>query len=635
MQNPVAERIPQESALTTNTLAPSHFKFLRASALNDESIATMACYSLSPAQSSRLSPALAQCESVLAFPYPGFENFARYRLFPPLDKMKYWQPSGSPLHLYILPAVRSVLTNPNIEIAITEGEKKAACLTQHGIPTIGIGGVWNWLVKDTCELLPEFHQVAFVDRSILIIFDSDTWVREEIQRGLYALGKAVENRGGKVEALVIPPAANGDKQGADDYILANGIGKFKELKRIKLRHDGLSQHKPWWEKWHEKKSKETKEIGKLAAQLVDVKPWPDPVDGALLLDEIQSIISRFIVMAPEAIIAETLWIVFAHCLDAFSVAPLLTIVSPTPECGKSINQSVVGKLVPKALISTNITQASLFRVVEKYKPVLIIDEVDTAFASNDDLRTLINASHLRSQAFVIRSADRTQAHEPQLFSSWGAKCLALINRTRKALPDTIAGRSVLIHLQRKRRQDKTDRFYPHRQYPDLDIVCRKAARWADDNMTALSQAMVDDLPGLGDRQFNNWESLLAIADIAGGGWPKLAREAAVKLCGEPQEESTAIELLRDIKLIFDGNPESDSDNGCEAIFSAELVKSLNAKEDRPWPDYGRNGITQNQVGRLLKEFRIYSRTIRIDDQTFKGYKAEWFQSTFERYLAHD
>ncbi len=38
--------------------------------------------------------------------------------------MKYWQPKGSGVHLYILPTVRAVLSNPDIEIAITEGEKK-------------------------------------------------------------------------------------------------------------------------------------------------------------------------------------------------------------------------------------------------------------------------------------------------------------------------------------------------------------------------------------------------------------------------------------------------------------------------------------------------------------------------------
>jgi len=71
--------------------------------------------------------------------------------------------------------------------------------------------------------------------------------------------RAIESRGGRVEALIIPPAADGSDQGADDFIVANGIGKFKDLKRIKLRHDGLAQFRPWYEAWKRKKEQERKE----------------------------------------------------------------------------------------------------------------------------------------------------------------------------------------------------------------------------------------------------------------------------------------------------------------------------------------------------------------------------------------
>src|SRR5262249_48648544 len=156
-------------------------------------------------------------------------------------------------------------------------------------------------------------------------------------------------------------------------------------------------------------------------------------------------------------------------------------------------------------------------------------------------------------------------------------------------------------------------------YPDLEILQRKAARWATDNMPALRQAEPVAVADANDRDVDNWLPLFAVADLAGGDWPKIARDAAKKLTGEPDDESKVIELLKDIREIFDGDPESDS-GSCDVISSSDLVSHLNEKEGRPWADYNRgNGITSNQVARLLKGFGIFPRVVRIEDKTPRGY----------------
>jgi len=608
-----------------------HFKSLKASGLDSAYVEAMGCYSVPRAEFEKLSPLLAECQSVLAFPYPGVNGFVRYRLYPPQGAMKYWQPSGSPTHLYILPAVKTVLANPGVELWVSEGEKKSAALTRHGLPCIGIGGVWSW-TNGNGDLHPEFDSTCFVDRSLVIAFDSNAWRHEklDIGRALYALGKALESRGAKVEATIIPPADDGSDQGADDFIARNGIGKFKELKRIKLRHDGLAQFKPWWENWRKTKTEENKELLKVARGLQPVEPWPDTVDGAALLDGIRSAISRFIVATDEAIVAETLWVLLAHTIDAFTISPMLVFSSPVRQCGKSVNQAVIGKLSPKPLITSNISPAALFRVVDKYQPTLIVDECDSAFETSPEIRELVNASHLRSQAYVLRTVGDN--HDPQLFSTWSAKCLALIGQ----LPDTTASRSIIVKMQRKARVVKTEKFSALKEYPELLALHRKAARWASDNLPALRQVDHVELPDLGDRDSDNWTPLVAIADLAGGAWPTLARDAAAKLCGEPIEEPRTVELLKDIKAIFDGDPENDSDDGCLRISSSDLAEALNQKEGRPWADYNKgNGITKNQIARLLRGFDIRSpKQMRFagKNKTLKGYESEWFENAFDRYL---
>src|SRR5262249_38040477 len=151
-------------------------------------------------------------------------------------------------------------------------------------------------------------------------------------------------------------------------------------------------------------------------------------------------------------------------------------------------------------------------------------------------------------------------------------CLALIGN----LPDTTASRSVIVRMQRKLRHNKTERFSALKEYSELKVLQRKAARWANDNRQTLRQADPENLPDIGDRDIDNWIPLIAIADIAGGEWPKLARDAASKFSGEPAEEPSGVELLKDLQLIFCGDPESDSDDGCEVISSDKLVEELNA-----------------------------------------------------------
>ena len=46
------------------------------------------------------------------------------------------------------------MADPTVTIIITEGEKKAACACKHGLPTIGLGGVFLHL-----DAKLNFHQL--------------------------------------------------------------------------------------------------------------------------------------------------------------------------------------------------------------------------------------------------------------------------------------------------------------------------------------------------------------------------------------------------------------------------------------------------------------------------------------------
>ena len=73
------------------------------------------------------------------------------------------------------------------------------------------------------------------------------------------------------------------------------------------------------------------------------------------------------------------------------------------------------------------------------------------------------------------------------------------------------------------------------------------------------EAPVANIPTeLEDRAEYAWESLLAIADAAGGDWPKLAREDAKVPSKEAAvsdgQQSEEIRLMVDIAAVHDGMP---------------------------------------------------------------------------------
>ena len=131
---------------------------------------------------------------------------------------------------------------------------------------------------------------------------------------------------------------------------------------------------------------------------------------------------------------------------------------------------------------------------------------------------------------------------------------------------------------------------------------------------------------MNDRAADNWRPLLAIADLAGGDWPKKAKDAALVLSGE--EVSTFnVDLLADIRAAF---------GEADAITSADLVAALVADPERPWATWGKGDkpLTQNQLARLLRPFEIISETVHPFGRPHaKGYKRIWFEPRWASYLS--
>src|SRR6266704_4936710 len=106
-----------------------------------------------------------------------------------------------------------------------------------------------------------------------------------------------------------------------------------------------------------------------------------------------------------------------------------------------------------------------------------------------------------------------------------------------------------------------------RKLQTLDLR-RQCARFVLDHAQAIASATPEIPTSLNDRAADIWEPLLALADLAGGDWPAMARHAAVTLAAASLENSLLGSLLLDIFVLFNLAQ-------TDRLFTRDLLDGLN------------------------------------------------------------
>jgi putative DNA primase/helicase len=214
----------------------------------------------------------------------------------------------------------------------------------------------------------------------------------------------------------------------------------------------------------------------------DPEPWPEQVDGAELLDGLVAVFHRHLSLPEGAAEIFALWVLFAHAFKAVDVSPRLILISPEPECGKTTALSLLGRLVPRRILASNVTTAVIFRAIERYRPTMLIDEADTFIDAGDEIAGILNSGHQPETAFVWRCDG--DDHEARGFSTWSPLAIARIGDD---LPAPLRSRSIVIRMQRARCDEDLERLRAM-HHAGLDDLCRKGARWAVDHLDVLRDA---------------------------------------------------------------------------------------------------------------------------------------------------
>ncbi len=354
-----------------------------------------------------------------------------------------------------------------------------------------------------------------------------------------------------------------------------------------------------------------------------------------------------------------LWILHTYAFHLRDVTTYIGLESPEKRCGKTTLLTVLCDLVNRPVVAANISSSAFFRLIGEARPTLLIDEADTFLQGNDELRGILNSGYKRKTAFVVRvtneiakvrvddrgrdgrmslvtscgtgeggrdqieslvtSSPTGEGSRLARFSCWCPKIMAAIGR----LPDTLADRCIVIRMQRKTSREQCERL---RNLDTADLR-RKCVRFIADHANAIAAAQPELPDGLNDRATDIWEPLFALADLAGGVWPKQARAAAMALNSGAQDADPISSLLLDILLTFS----IDLKN---RMFSRDLIAGLaNRATDRPWAEACKGKpITELWLAAKLRPYGIRPKTIWIDDRHAKGYLLDDFTETFRRYI---
>lgn len=340
------------------------------------------------------------------------------------------------------------------------------------------------------------------------------------------------------------------------------------------------------------------------------------VDGAELLNRVKEAVETFVVCGEHEVVAITLHVAATHGQPAWHHATRLQFTSPEKRCGKSRAQDIHAELSYHPLITSNISVAALVRMIdEDDPPTLHLDEADAVFGrkagdAHEDLRGILNAGFQRGRPYVRWQVHRNRTEVLPTF------CMATLAGIGQ-ISDTIEDRAIQIHMKRRGPHDRMPQaFRIRRDRPKLRELHDELHEYIRAHLHELAEA--EPVMPVDDRDADKWEPLIAVADLAGGDWPMLARRACKEMCSgaDDGEDDAGRRLLADLWLVFGGR------DGAEAMRGSDIIQRLWTLEESGWSTYGKSGrgVTGADIASLLKDYGVKSRQARwADGSSARGY----------------
>jgi 5S rRNA maturation endonuclease (ribonuclease M5) len=519
------------------------------------------------------------------------KDFRQYRI---VNGRKVYKLGDVRRVLYRLPKVLAAAACGDV-VYVAEGEKDVHSLERAGaVATCNPMGALKWNRPEYAESLTGAH--------VIIVADRDDNGRKHARQVAASLA-------GKAASVRTVEAAEG-KDASDHLAAGHSLADFREAEPARAAI---------------------------------------AVSGAVLLDAVAEFLLAYVAFpSADAAIAVTLWAAHTHLAAAFESTPRLALLSPEKQCGKSRVLELLDLLCADPETLSDASPAYLYRRIGAGPLTILLDECDAIWrrgkSGKDEtaeaLRSVINAGH-RKSATVGRVEMNGQAAALKRFPVYAPAALAGIG----TLPDTIMDRAVVIRM-RRRAPDETIRAFRERMTrPEGEQLRDELAKWALDVAQLVGEPWPDMPPGVTDRPADVWEPLLMVADLAGGGWPHMARAACTALVnGARDDTATAgVRLLADIRAVWSAGTDGTSGTLLASdvpdvplvphIGTQDLLRRLCALDESPWADWYGKPLDDRGLARALKNYDIRSAKVRIGELSVRGYRRDDFREAWRRYAS--
>ena len=234
----------------------------------------------------------------------------------------------------------------------------------------------------------------------------------------------------------------------------------------------------------------------------------------------------------------------------------------------------------RAMATSSLTGASLFRETDAHHWTVLWDEADNAFHknSNPELIGVFNAGHDRYFAIVHRQVPSPDGgYETAVFDTFtGIAMTAIHEFPSKAMQS----RCIVLIMKRATKEDAARLVDFDETHEAALAECgRKLMRWSID-LEALP-AINKMTFGLINRIWLNWKPLLQIAQLAGGTWPARALAAAkadmARVTGE-KDDSPEYALLAAIWRVL----AADKSDPRRMLTLSQLIPKLLDEDEGRW-----------------------------------------------------